>query len=184
MVALRAMTTSYLLAILAAIFGTSSVVNACSCVGHDDQSEEQQIERAFTDADGVFVAKVVSVKHSLLPEDPEGRYLIEEASFVISEVMKGSHKLWEVVRVRSELGGGTCGRRARNDPPWLEEANETEPRIFTASVVSDEWLIYASGVQPYELSLCDRSFPTNLRSGSDAEYLRATQLHSGKKHGI
>jgi len=177
------MKNSYLLAILAALFGTSPVVDACSCVGHGDQSEEEQIEDAFTDADAVFVARVISVKHSLLPEDPEGRNLIEEASFLISEVMKGSHKLGEVVRVRSELGGGTCGKSARNDPPWLEEASDLEPRIFTVSVVSDEWLIYANGLQPYELTFCDRSFPMNLRGGSDAEYLRATQLHSGTKHG-
>ena len=158
------------------------MAGACTCIGHGNQSEEQQIDRAFSEADAVFVAKVILVKHSVLPEDPKGRYLVEEASFVVSEVMKGIHKVGEVVRVRSMLGSG-CARSARNDPPWLDMVDDSDPPVATVAVISAEWLIYSNGSPPYELSQCDRSFPMNLRGGSDAEYLRAKHARSGKKPG-
>lgn len=71
-----------------------------------------------------MVAKVVATKHSFLPGDPAGNHLIEDASFVVTEVFRGKYKVGELVRVCSMIGVGLCGRSARNDPPWLEEVSK------------------------------------------------------------
>ncbi|GFE85722.1 hypothetical protein GCM10011488_06760 [Steroidobacter agaridevorans] len=157
-----------------------SEAQACSCVAPDTSSEEEQIKKEFSEADAVVIAKVVSVEQSLDPEDPSGTYRIEEARFVVEEVLKGTHKVGETIRVRSVVGRGACGRSARNDPPWIEVASEVLPSASGVAVLSDEWLIYTAGQQPYDLSRCSRSFPMNLRGGEDAEYLRG-MLASGSE---
>jgi hypothetical protein len=160
------------LLLLAICLMATAKVQACSCVGPGDLSEEEQIEKEFSEADAVLVARVVKVKQSLVAEDLSGRHRIEDAHFVVAEVLKGSHKVDETIHVRSNLGGGACGRSARNDPPWLEMISETVPSVSSVAVLSDEWLLYVHGSQPYNLSNCSRSFPMNLRGGEDAEYLR------------
>jgi hypothetical protein len=178
------MRTTHFLATLTALLMTSQVAFACSCELSGGLTEEEQIESEFSAADAVIVAKVVSTKLSLHQKDRTGRYWIEDASFVVSEVLKGTYKVGESVRVRSMLGGGSCGRSARNDPPWLETTSDSPAQsgqvVLTAAVFSDEWLIYARGAEPYELSICSRSFPMDLRGGSDAEYIRTVVLQSGK----
>jgi hypothetical protein len=169
------------LTLLAICLMATAKAQACSCVGPGDLSEEEQIEKEFSEADAVVIARVVMVKQSLVAEDHSGVHRIEDAQFVVAEILKGSHKMGETIHVRSNLGGGTCGRSARNDPPWLEIASETVPSASSVAVLSDEWLIYAHGSQPYELSNCSRSFPMNLRGGEDADYLRGVLA---RKDGI
>lgn len=177
----------HLLTVVGALMLMSGDATSCSCAPPDGLTEEEQIESEFLAADAVIVARVISTKHSVRPEDPTGQYLIEDASFVVTEVLKGTHKVGESVQVRSILGGGSCGRSARNNPPWLEMTNSSPvsgPPVLTIAVISDEWLIYGWGAEPYALSNCSRSFPMNLRGGSDAEYIRSVVLESSKKNGI
>ena len=58
------------------------------------------------------------------------------------------------------------------------------PAVISAAVFSEEWLIYARGDEPYELSNCSRSFPMDLRGGKDAEYIRNKLLQSADEDGI
>lgn len=159
--------------------------DACSCALYGTLTEQEQIERAFTEADTVIVARVESTKHSLNPNDPTGLHIVEAASFVVLVVLKGAYKVGGRVAIESAIGGGSCGRSARNDPTWLEEVTtDVDPSVVTSAVVSDEWLIYATGAEPFKLSHCDRSFPMNLRGGSDAEYLREWLKEPGRRNGI
>lgn len=182
------MRTTQLLATIATLLLTSQVAIACSCAAPHGSPEKEQIESAFAEADAVIVAKVISTKQSLRTEDPSGRYRVEDALFAILEVLKGNHRIGETIRVQSMLGSGSCGRSARNDPPWLETTGDSSsasgPAVTTTAVFSEEWLIYAYGQEPYELSSCSRSFPMNLRGGADAEYIRTMALGSGEEHGI
>jgi hypothetical protein len=159
------------LAIVASLLATANA-NACSCALPGKLSDDQQIDQEFRGAKAVFVAKVVSIKQ--MPEDSTGRYIVEDAEFVVLEVLKGAMKARDTVRIKSHIGPGPCGRSARNNPPWLVLAEKGEAdKIAT---FSDEWLIYARGSEPYELSYCDRSFPMNFRGKLDVDYLRKKQL--------
>lgn len=161
----------YLLATVATLFLTSQWALACSCVPPIGETEEERIENALLQAGTVVVAKVISNEQSLAPEDLSGRYRVEHAVFAVTEVFKGPHRVGDTIHVRSEVGPGVCGRSVRNDPPWLDEFDERS--IQSAPVFSGEWIIYADGKEPYELSMCSRSFPMNLRGEQDAEYIRS-----------
>lgn len=142
---------------------------ACSC-RVDSAAEEVQIKRELDEARVVFVAKLLSVKQTPVPDAP--KYLTEDAEFVVAEVLKGAIVAGQKVRIRSSLGPGQCGRSARNDPPWLEQIEKSGGPVQPAGI-SKEWLIYGHGSEPYELSLCDRSMPLSHRGSSDLLFLRA-----------
>lgn len=142
---------------------------ACSC-SLDTVAEGVQIKQELEEARVVFVAELVSVEQTPVPDAP--KYLTEEAEFVVSEVLKGAIVAGQKVRIRSRLGPGPCGRSARNDPPWLEQI-ETSGGPSKPAAISKQWLIYGHGSEPYELSLCDRSMPLSHRGSSDLLYLRA-----------
>ena len=142
---------------------------ACAC-WLDSAAEEVQIKRELEEARVVFVAELLSVKQTPIPDAP--KYLTEDAEFVVSEVLKGGIVAGQKVRIQSRLGPGPCGRSARNDPPWLEQI-ETSGGPSKPAAISKEWLIYGHGSAPYELSLCDRSMPLSHRGSSDLLYLRA-----------
>lgn len=160
--------------LLAAVLGGEAV--ACSCAPPRG-SEQEQIAQAYAQSDSVTLAKIEAVTQFPVAENPN--YLVEEVTFRIVEVLKGHHIVGSTVHTRSVLGGA-CGKPAKNNPPWITEMNERGEE--SAVVFSEEWLIYASGSEPYELSLCSRSGPLNLR-GRDVKYLRK-QLQRGHKNGI
>lgn len=143
--------------------------HACSCQA-ESASEEDLIERELHAARLVVVATVVSTKQTPALDSPN--YIIEDAEFVVSEVLKGDVVAGDKIRTRSHLGPGLCGRSARNIPVWLDEIEATgEPA--KPAVVSEEWLIYGHGTEPFELSLCDRSMPLSHRGSEDLKRLRA-----------
>lgn len=151
--------------ILLAIFGRAE---ACSC-RRDSADEQAQIKRALEEARAVFVAQLTSVKQTPVPDAP--RYVIEDAEFVVLEVLKGNVVAGQKVRIRSELGPGPCGRSARNDPSWLDQIEQPGESSQPATI-SKGWLIYGHGSEPYELSRCDRSMPLSHRGSLDLQYLR------------
>jgi len=136
---------------------------ACSCQ-LNAEAEDAQIQREFKEARLVVVARLLSARQTAMPDAPG--HLIEDAEFVISEVLKGDVAVGHTVRIRSHLGPGPCGRSAQNNPMWLEEPDSERVEI------SREWLIYGHGSEPYELSLCDRSMPLSHRGSADLQQLR------------
>jgi hypothetical protein len=151
----------------------SGHADACSCA-LDSSAEEVQINHAFDDTRVIVVASLVSAKQTSVPDAPN--YLTEDAEFVVSEVLKGDVVPGQKIRIRSHLGSGSCGRSAQNNPVWLEEIKAPGEPTKPASI-SKKWLIYGHGSEPYELSLCDRSSPLNVRGASDLKYLRTLPGH-------
>jgi hypothetical protein len=145
------------------LVGTIGRSEACSCAAAAGD-EAEQIRREFAGARIVVVARLVSISQKALPESPH--YRLEDAEFVVVQVLKGDVAVGQKVRVRSDLGPGLCGRSAQNDPMWL--AGPDAGPVAT----STEWLIYGHGSEPYELSNCDRSMPLNVRGSEDLQQLR------------
>ena len=156
------------------LIGAIGRSEACSC-GPDAGAEDVQIQRAFEEARVVVVARLLATRQTAMPDSP--RHVVEDAEFMVSEVLKGDVVAGDKVRIRSHLGPGPCGRSAQNNPIWLEEPDSGP----VAS--SKEWLIYGHGSEPYELSLCDRSMPMSHRGLSDLQQLRKF-LGRGIEDGI
>jgi hypothetical protein len=134
---------------------------ACSCA-MPKGSEKEQVTSALQSATEVLVAKVQSVKHSPTAGDASGKYTTEDAVFLVIEVLKGKKRPGDKVAIRSSIGPGFCGHSARNDPPWLEVVSEKETPSVAPPKISDTWLIYGEGAEPYELSQCSRSSPLEV----------------------
>lgn len=156
------------------LIGAIGRSEACSC-RPDAGAEDVQIQREFEEARVVVVARLLSTKQTAMPDAPG--HLVEDAEFVVSEVLKGDVVADDKVRIKSHLGPGPCGRSTQNNPKWLEEPDSGPVAI------SKEWLIYGHGSEPYELSLCDRSMPMSHRGLSDLQQLRKF-LGRGIKDGI
>lgn len=144
------------------LIAVSGRTEACSC-RVEGGAEDVQIQREFEQAVAVFTARITSIEQN--PQSDSSQYILEDADFVVLEVLKGDVRPGQRIEVRSHLGPGPCGRSAQNDPVWLED--ETGP-----VAISKEWLIYGHEQEPYELSLCDRSMPLSHRGSSDLAHLR------------
>jgi hypothetical protein len=120
----------------------------------------------------IVVARVTDTAQSHATSDASGRYIVERASFVVIETIKGSKRIGDKIETRSEIGPGPCGISARNNPMWLEQAQSQSSDLSQPFPVSDTWLIFGHDKEPYELSLCSRSSPLNVRGSEDLEFLR------------
>lgn len=143
----------------------SAAAVACSC-------GKAEIAEALDQATDVVVARLVSATQTPAVEDASGKYVVEYASFDVIETIKGSRRVAEKIQIRSEIGPGPCGRSARNSPMWLEDASSTPSDAPKAVSISDTWLIYGYGREPYELSACSRSLPIELVDKNELERLR------------
>ena len=114
---------------------------------------------AANEARAVFVGTVVSTKLS-----KEGDIIVEDAIFQVTNAFKGVKK-GNSIKMRSYIAPGACGKSAINDPLWLEEALPNGD--MQKMEIGREWLIYAHGSQPFEISLCSRSLPLVIERARD-----------------
>jgi hypothetical protein len=163
-------TLTVLVLVLTAMGGHRAM--ACSC-------NNLSLEDALARASDVIVARVIGTHQAPAEEDASGRYIVETASFVVVESIKGSKEVGDVVQTRSEIGPGTCGISARNNPAWLEQAPERAGMVSEVKI-SDTWLIFREGTQPFELTFCSKSMPLNV-GGSD-EVAALHRLLRSEKH--
>lgn len=138
---------------------------ACSCT-------KVEISDVIEESKDIVVARVVDAVQSSAAGDVSGRYVVEQASFEVIETIKGSKRVGQKIQTRSEIGPGPCGISARNEPMWLEQAQSPPSDAPKAFPVSDTWLIFGRDEEPYELSLCSRSSPLNVRGAEDLELVR------------
>lgn len=153
----------------------SSAAIACSC-------DKVEISKALEQSTIVAVARVVSTHQTPVADDPSGKYIVEDASFEVIERIKVTKKIGDRIQVRSEIGPGSCGRSARNSPIWLEEVSVPSSDVPKAFPISDTWLIFGYDNEPYELSMCTRSSPMNLRGANDLEIVRKLINGSQEQH--
>ena len=153
---------------------------ACSCPPKRESSLGV-VQQALNEAEWVFVAKIREVRqYDHKPDGPAGnpdpRYfsLTEEVRFVVLEVFKGDLFVGQPVLIRQEIARGLCAMSARNDPLWIEEI--VSPEVSIPASISDTWLIYSSGPEPFDLNSCARTTPVNfLGAKQDLEFLRELQ---------
>jgi hypothetical protein len=131
---------------------------ACSCM------PMRSVTASYGEATAVFQGKVIS--RSLEPDrdnkgNPEAGYFVEHAAFVVERAWKGT-RVGQVIRVRSHVGPGVCGISCRNDPPWMLDRPTKKGSLGVPAKISDEWLIFAEGQEPFEISMCTRSTPLNI----------------------
>ena len=156
--------------------------DACSCALYKGTPLEQ-VEHALYEADAVFVAKL---RHSVVNPDPEEpRTLVEDAMFVVVEVIKGDLLLAQPIRIHQMVSAGACGMSSTNDPPHVMELIQTtgnpDDSVEMPATYSREWLIYAHGAEPWVLSMCSRSSPMNLGGEEDLGILRELVHKSDKR---
>lgn len=155
---------------------------ACSCALYKGTPLEQ-VEQALYEADAVFVAKL---RHSVVNPDPEEPLtLVEDAMFVVVEVIKGHLLLAQPIRIHQMVSAGTCGMSSTNDPPHMIEIIQTtgnpDDSIEMPVTYSKEWLIYASGAEPWVLSMCGRSAPMSHGGEEELKMLRELVHKSDKR---
>lgn len=151
---------------------------ACSCPPKRE-SNLGVVQEALNDADWVFVAKIREVRqydheqHGPAP-DPHFISLTEEVRFVVLEVFKGDLFVGQPALIRQELQPGRCAMSARNDPVWIEEI--VAPEEAMPARISDTWLVYASGPEPFQLDSCARTVPVDFPDAKqDLGFLRELQ---------
>jgi hypothetical protein len=153
--------------------------NACSCLMLTGTPDEL-VRQALDDADVVFVARLL--RSALKPDRQDRRLVVEDAQFKILEVFKGELREGQLIRVRQILSAGTCGQSSTNDPPWMY-SQERAGGVPEPVKVSKEWLIYAHGGEPFELSRCTRTTPMNADPGKDdVKSLRKIVKKASRKH--
>jgi hypothetical protein len=161
---------AYLL-LLALVFVSDA--QACSCALQKG-TREQTVRQSREQEGQVFIARL---RFSTLA--PDVRYptmITEDAEFEVLEVFKGSLRPRQLILVHQTVSSGSCGQSSTNDPLWMENlvkpATGDEPAVLEPLVISKEWLIYAHGPEPYELSLCTRTAPLNADGERDVHVLR------------
>jgi hypothetical protein len=134
---------------------------ACNC-------PPRTMVEEYRESTAVFLGKIVSVSQKPLKDKQRGatpHFVVEYATMAVLKAWKGT-KIGQIVRLRSEIGPGPCGISCRNNPPWLLETRPHSRKTAPAKV-SDRWLVYGYNREPYELSLCSRSLPINIRPAQD-----------------
>jgi hypothetical protein len=153
--------------------------NACSCLMLTGTPDEQ-VHQSLDEADVVFLARLL--RSALKPDRQDRRLVVEDAQFEILEVFKGELRAGQIIRVRQILNAGTCGQSSTNHPPWMY-AQDKAGGVPEPVKLSKEWLVYANGAEPFELSRCTRSTPMNTGLGEDdVKLLRKMIRKAPKKH--
>lgn len=143
-------------------------VEACSCAALPG-SHPEQVEKSLADAKSVFVARLT--RSSVGPDRMQRRLVTELAHFEVIEVFKGALTAGQTIIVNQVLSAGSCAQSSANDPPWMFV--QREPAVAPEPVkISREWLIYAYGDEPLELSRCTRSAPLSAGGDEDVKLLR------------
>jgi len=156
-------------ALLPIFFVLPALVNgqaaACSCA-------KVEMGEVVEQSESIVVARVTDSAQSPAPGGAGGKYIVERASFVVIETIKGSKRIGDKIKTRSVIGPGACGISARNKPMWLEQVQPQSSDLSQPFPVSGTWLIFGHDKEPYELSFCSRSSPLNVRGSEDLEVLR------------
>lgn len=71
----------------------SDAALACSC-------QPQKLVDAFEESTDVVVARVISANQTPANGDTSGKYMTEDASFIVLEAIKGAKKVGDKVQVR------------------------------------------------------------------------------------
>lgn len=156
------------LAVLSGTVSGSSAM-ACSC------AMPKAVSFELAESTAVFRGRAIVVAHSPVGGDPQWHQITEVATLEVLEVWKGDFKVGDHVQIRSSIGSGQCGRPVTNDPPSIEQV-QSDGKVQPAKI-SGEWVIFARGHQPFEISLCSLSEPIETAADVVAELREFNQGH-------
>ncbi len=118
---------------------------ACSCV-------KVEISEVLEQSENIVVARVTDTVQSPASGDASGRYIIERASFVVIETIKGDKRIGDTIEARSEIGPGQCGISARNTRCGLSKRKRSLCRRFRQSRFLSQTHGLSSGVAKSRMS--------------------------------
>ena len=144
---------------------------ACSCARPATAPE------AFASAKVVYLAKLLRTTKTQASANPAARYSSESARFRILHTWKGERATGTEIETKSDVGPGSCGLSATNDPPWAVAADGNPVPI------SEIWILYLYEDEPAEISICSRSHPIDLNGEPDLPILYRLERSATSKPG-
>ena len=154
-----------LYATLAAVLVDALPAHACST------PPPPSVRQAFAQSSAVYLAQVALVtQDKTVPEA-----ITEKVVFRVLVVLKGAKSRGDTLLVETiglSDAGGTCARSVLNNPTWLVTDNPTSHET-TPVKLSDTWVLYLSGREPYEVGLSERSNPINVVDPAELRFLFA-----------
>lgn len=134
------------------------------------------VRAEIAEATAVFRGLAIDVEQRPTDGDATGRYVTERATLEVLEVWKGSFNVGDHVLIQSSFGPGQCGLPVRNSPVTIEEDRPDGTSV--PMKISGEWIVFARGEQPFEISICTLSQPIE-GAGGLAKELRGTTESDG-----
>jgi hypothetical protein len=112
------------------------------------------------------------IEHLPPGADPASEEFTEIARFRVLEVFKGEIRPGEAVATHALIWrSGGCGIGVRNDPVWIQEVERGQEPV-PLPLPSGRWVLFGSGKQPFELSLCGRTSPWESQGEQALRVLR------------
>jgi len=124
------------------------------------------VQEAFAQASAVYLAQVASVKQ----EPGASGSITEKVVFRVLVTLKGNKRRGETLLAETADVGDTCGRSVLNNPAWVEDDDPSSHKS-TPVKLSDTWVLYLSGREPYDMS--SNSNPINLVDPAELRFLFA-----------
>ncbi len=121
-------------------------------------------------ADAVFIGRLVDrtiIKMKCVDDSPEicdG----ERVRVLVLKAWKGPRHAGDIAVLNNSFNpwrGGCYDKSFTNDPEWLLWA--PGPEGGTPPAISDTWLLYVWGDEPWRVSLASRSVPADFQSAVD-----------------
>lgn len=135
----------------ALLLAANAAAMACKCI------DPKNAEVAFEGADVVFRGTPIMIKRTFPQEDGQQSKwnFVEEVTFVVKKAWKGTG-----VGAHLDFKTGpalfqTCGMSVLNDPEWFGYVPTSGERAH----FGDDWIVFASGSEPYQLNSCSMSGP-------------------------
>jgi hypothetical protein len=136
---------------------------------------DEQLQQVFDAADAVFIAKIRKMSRRKVSAPYET--VIEDAQLVVTKVFKGVLLVGQPVMVRNHVLGA-CDLNLINDPVWAEGIAYAGDES-RALELSDTWLIFALGQEPWALRSDGRSISVN-HAPQELEFLQ--RITGGAPH--
>jgi hypothetical protein len=153
---------TFLYATLAAILVDALPARACST------PPPPSVKQAFAQSSAVYLAQVISVTQDKTVADA----ITEKVVFRVLVALKGAKRRGDTLLLENTGLATTCGRSVLNNPTWLVSDDPTS-HDRTPIKLSDTWVLYLSGREPYEGAMSMNSNPINLVDPAELRFLFA-----------
>lgn len=122
----------------------------------------------FAEASHVYMARLVSLKRSPLPGEPDtqSEAAVENAAFDVLLTLKGNEPEDGKVRTHTEYSGGNCTLSILHPAEVVDDQGKE-----VANPYSDIWILVVDGKEPYSIRNTSHSRPINFFAETDLRFL-------------